>query len=79
MPVTNHDVYHEFPNFHGRIKDLLNSSRHFSALVDRYHAVDRMVHDMENGAPFGVNGECEPYKRQRLKLKDQLYNYLIED
>lgn len=78
MPVTNHDIYHEFPEDHDRIQELLSSSTHFSALVDRYHAVDKTVHEMEEGAPFGVNGECEPYKRQRLKLKDQLYSYIRE-
>lgn len=79
MPVTKHDVYHEFPEHQGDIQKLLNSSTHFSALVDRYHAVDKVVHEMEESSPFGVNGECEPYKRQRLKLKDQLYSYLTED
>ena len=79
MPVTKHDVYHEFPEHQGMIQKLLNSSTHFSALVDRYHEVDKVVHEMEEGSPYGVNGECEPYKRKRLKLKDQLYSYLTEE
>lgn len=78
MPVTNHDIYHEFPEHHSRIEDLLARDGHFAALVDRYHEVDRVVHEMEAESPFGVNGECEPYKRQRLKLKDQLYNMITD-
>lgn len=79
MPATRHDIYHEFPEHTARIQELLTSSTHFSALVDRYHEVDRTVHDMEQSTRFGANGESEPFKRKRLKLKDQLYSYIQDN
>lgn len=75
MPATRHDIYHEFPEHTARIQELLSSSTHFSALVDRYHEVDRTVHAMES-TRFAIHDDAEPFKRKRLKLKDQLYSYI---
>lgn len=71
-----HDLIHEFPEFRERIHALKGSDAHFARLFDTYHKVDHEVHRIETGAEHTADAYLEQRKKERLHLKDQLYQIL---
>lgn len=72
MPISNHDIYHEFPDHSDTIDQLVDSDKHFAVLVERYHDVNRRVQSIESDSPYGTSGDDGADKRQRLLLKDKI-------
>ena len=72
MPISNHDIYHEFPDHSETIDDLVASDRHFAVLVERYHDANRRVQAVESDSPYGTADDDGADKRQRLLLKDKI-------
>lgn len=76
MNVDHHDLHHEFPEFAAAIHGLKVSSMHFARLFDEYHALTSEIESLEdNGSPV-ADTAIEEMKKQRLKLKDELYSML---
>ncbi|MCB1958326.1 MAG: DUF465 domain-containing protein [Rhodocyclaceae bacterium] len=78
MVLEPHDLHHEFPVFENEIRDLKMISGHFSRLFETYHEVNRHVQRIELSAELATDPELEDLKKQRLKLKDELYAMLKE-
>jgi len=78
MVLEPHDLHHEFPEFENEIRDLKMISGHFSRLFETYHEVNRHVQRIELNAELATDPELEDLKKQRLKLKDELYAMLKE-
>jgi uncharacterized protein YdcH (DUF465 family) len=76
MNVDHHDLHHEFPEYSAAIHTLKASSTHFARLSDEYDALTARIEALEeNDAPI-ADTALEEMKKQRVKLKDELYAML---
>jgi uncharacterized protein YdcH (DUF465 family) len=76
MSLEKHDLHHEFPEFHDAIHTLKVSDAHFASLFAQYHELDHEVHRIETGAENTSDSHLEARKKERLRLKDALYQML---
>lgn len=74
--IEHHDLRHEFPEHAERIHALKTSNEHFRRLFDEYHVLDREVRRMEEDIEPTSDETLEDKKRQRVRLKDELYAML---
>lgn len=76
MNVDHHDLHHEFPEYAAVIHGLKLSNTHFARLFEEYHALTTRIEVLEDKeSPIG-DTELEEMKKQRIKLKDDLYGML---
>lgn len=76
MLGETHDLVHEFPELHGKIDQMRASNPDFAGLMDRYDDLDSKVRRLEElGTPV-ADETIEDLKKERLRLKDQLYELL---
>jgi uncharacterized protein YdcH (DUF465 family) len=76
MHNEQHDLSHEFPEYRERIHTLKTEDAHFRELFEAYHVLDRQVHRAETDVEPMADESLEPIKRERLRLKDELYTLL---
>lgn len=71
-----HDVVHEFPELQGKIDEMRASNEAFAKLMDEYDTLDAKVRKLEElGTPV-ADETIEDLKKERLLLKDKLYDLL---
>jgi hypothetical protein len=76
MLGEKHDLLHEFPELEGKIEAMRESSEPFAKLMDHYDEVDARVRKLEElGTPV-ADETIEELKKERLMLKDKLYDLL---
>ncbi len=76
MSHVPHELAAEFPELKDRIHKLKTSDAHFARLFESYHDVNREIHRAE-AAGLNISDEhYEDLKKQRMVLKDQLYQML---
>ena len=73
MILEKHDLHHEFPEFEKEIHHLKMNDNHFARLFTDYHEVNHEVHRIEQGVENTSDEYIEQRKKQRLKLKDELF------
>ncbi|MCF8174323.1 MAG: DUF465 domain-containing protein [Burkholderiaceae bacterium] len=77
MNVEHHDLHHEFPEHAEAIHALKVGNNHFSKLFSEYHTLTSQIEAFEaNDSPV-ADATLEEMKKQRLKLKDELYAMLL--
>lgn len=62
-----------FPEYRDLITHLKTSDHHFSRLFDKHNELDQRILNMEAHISPGTHVEIEELKKEKLKLKDQLY------
>ncbi len=77
MTLAKHDLVHEFPEHREKIHQLKTTDAHFQKLFEQYHTVDHEVLRLEQGVEVSSDDYLEEKKKQRLHLKDQLFQALI--
>lgn len=65
-----------FPEYRDLISRLMTSDSRFAHLFDRHHLLDRKIENMESGSEPASHQEIERLKKEKLQLKDQLYDML---
>ena len=76
MLGEKHDLIHEFPEYKDKIHELKLSDEHFARLFVEYHELDHEVRRIEEGVETTSDEYLEERKKQRLNLKDQLFEML---
>ncbi|MDK9702755.1 MAG: YdcH family protein [Sulfuritalea sp.] len=76
MNVDHHDLHHEFPEFAETIHSLKVGNHHFARLFDEYHALTTRIETLEDNDSPVADTALEEMKKQRVKLKDDLYAML---
>jgi hypothetical protein len=76
MYVEPHDLAHEFPEHVPSFDALRAQSPRFAQLFDDYHAVNGRVVSLEEKDVPVDDFTIESLKKERLKLKDELYDML---
>ncbi len=76
MGDFHHDIGREFPEHRDRIHNLKTGNAHFARLYDRYHELDKQIARIEQEIEPTSDGHAEELKRQRVKLKDEIFDML---
>ena len=67
-----------FPEYRELISQLKHQDRHFQQLFDRHNALDQQIQNIEKHILPGTPQEIETLKKEKLHLKDQLYQVLVK-
>ncbi|MBU3654295.1 MAG: DUF465 domain-containing protein [Limnohabitans sp.] len=67
-----------FPEYRELISQLKHQDRHFQHLFDQHNALDQQIQNMEKHILPGTPEEIEHLKKQKLHLKDQLFQVLLK-
>ncbi|MBJ7553569.1 YdcH family protein [Marinomonas spartinae] len=76
MPIENHNLALELPEFKDDIHSLKMTDDHFKKLSDEYHYLTNEIKKMEQEILLVSTEEEETFKKRRLQLKDTLVDYL---
>ncbi len=77
MHVDHHDIYVDFPEMHDAIDVLKASNAYFARTVGQYSRLTGKVEDLEVHDMPVADFTIEDMKKQRVKLKDELYHFLL--
>lgn len=77
MQVEHHDLDREFPDMVDAIQVLRDGNAHFANLFAVYHRLTGRVEDLEEQDMPVADFTMEDLKKQRVKLKDELYHLLL--
>ncbi len=76
MYVLPHDLDHEFPEFSQLLHELREHDDTATVLMAEYDRVNGTIVDIEeNDRPY-QDFEFESLKKERLRIKDELYRHL---
>ena len=65
-----------FPEYRDLIYKLKKSDLRFQKLFDEHNDLDQKIKNIESGIAVDTSESIENLKKQKLKLKDQLYEIL---
>ena len=65
-----------FPEYRDLISKLKTEDAHFERLFDKHNELDQKIKNMESHIASGSPVEIETLKKEKLALKDELYNIL---
>jgi len=65
-----------FPEYRDLISRLKGVDAHFTRLFDRHNALDQRIQNMEAHIEPGTPQEIERLKKEKLVLKDELWQHL---
>ncbi|MBA3995975.1 MAG: GTP-binding protein [Candidatus Accumulibacter sp.] len=74
--MLSHDLHAEFPELADKIHALKTGNQHFARLFEQYGALDKDIVKSEEGLAPMDDLALENLKKNRLKLKDELYRML---
>jgi uncharacterized protein len=77
MHVEHHDLQHDFPEFADAIRALREGNSHFAKVHATYQRLTGKVEDLEEHDMPVADFTIEDMKKQRVKLKDELYHMLL--
>jgi uncharacterized protein YdcH (DUF465 family) len=76
--IESHDLFHEFPEHQDKIRKLMLSNDQFVALMKDYDDVDHKVARIEQRVDPATDLYAEELKYLRVRLKDKLYQMLVQ-
>ncbi len=76
MTYFPHELPEEFPEFAGRIQVLKDTDAHFHRLANEYQEINRAIILAEQNVEPADDFRLEDMRKQRLKLKDELFGML---
>lgn len=76
MPVTQHPLVEEFPEYKDTIHQLKVNNAHFRRLAHEYEGLDKSIFRAETGIEVVNDDYLETIKKERLHLKDLIYSML---
>ncbi|MCD4484238.1 DUF465 domain-containing protein [Chromobacterium vaccinii] len=65
-----------FPEYRELITRLKTEDTHFARLFDKHNQLDQQIKNMEERILSATHEEIETLKKEKLKLKDELYTLL---
>jgi uncharacterized protein YdcH (DUF465 family) len=77
MQVDHHDLYTDFPEMRDAIDVLKGGNALFARLFGTYHRLTGKVEDLEAHDMPVADFTLEDMKKQRVKLKDEIYHILL--
>ncbi|THA09558.1 YdcH family protein [Rodentibacter pneumotropicus] len=65
-----------FPEFRGLITKLKNNDAYFERLFNKHNELDQDIKNKEENIQLATHTEIEILKKEKLRIKDELYAYL---
>lgn len=65
-----------FPEYRDLISKLKHHDHHFTHLFDKHNELDQKIKNMEGHLQPGTQEDIENLKKEKLRVKDDLYAYL---
>jgi uncharacterized protein len=65
-----------FPEYRDLITQLKTTDRHFLNVFDKHNELDHKIKNMESGVETATHIAIEALKKEKLALKDELYQIL---
>ena len=65
-----------FPEFRDLISKLKTEDAHFARLFDQHNELDQKIKNMEANIELATQAEIEVLKKEKLRIKDELYTIL---
>ncbi|OIQ89055.1 hypothetical protein GALL_290460 [mine drainage metagenome] len=62
-----------FPEYRELITKLKTADLHFARLFDQHNALDQRIKNIEDGIEVGDGATVEKLKKEKLRVKDELY------
>ncbi|GAX61490.1 hypothetical protein SCALIN_C22_0204 [Candidatus Scalindua japonica] len=78
MPLSHHPLIKEFPEYKEQIHDLKIKNNHFAKLMKQYEDIDKHVYRIESDEEPTGDEYLRDLKKDRLKLKDELFGFIKE-
>jgi uncharacterized protein YdcH (DUF465 family) len=72
MSHTPHELHEEFPQQAAKIHQLKAGDAQFAELAEAYHELNRTIHRIEIGVEAVDDPVLEDFKKQRLRMKDEI-------
>lgn len=76
MSHTPHELAEDFPEQAEKMHDLRGTDAHFAKLYDAYHLANRATHRAETDVEPTTDDHLAELRRERMRLKDEIYGYL---
>ncbi|MCC5973074.1 MAG: YdcH family protein [Rubellimicrobium sp.] len=73
MSHTPHELAEEFPAHIEAMHALKAGDAHFARLAERYHEVNRAIHRAETNIEPTDDLHMEEMRKDRMRLKDQIW------
>lgn len=67
-----------FPEYRDLITKLKHVDLHFTHLFDKHNEIDQKLKNMEANISLASHEEIEQLKKEKLHLKDEIYNILLK-
>lgn len=77
MHVEHHDLDHEFPKLHDVMQSLTTQNDRFREMFSEYHRLTDEIERLEEADVPVSDFTIEEMKKQRVRLKDQIYRMTI--
>jgi uncharacterized protein len=65
-----------FPEYRDLISQLKTTNHHFTRLFDKHNTLDQKIKNLETGIEKATDIEIEVLKKEKLHLKDEIFNLL---
>ena len=65
-----------FPEFRDLITKLKVEDAYFANLFDKHNELDQRIKNIESTIELGTHNEVEMLKKEKLRLKDSMYEVL---
>ena len=74
--ITKHPIYLDFPEYADKIKDLYHNNDEFQVLLHSYTELDTKIYKIETDEELAMDDELSLLRKDRVFLKDEIYNFL---
>lgn len=78
MSITHHPLVEEFPEYKDQLHALKLSDAHFRRLTHEYEGIDKSIVRAEQGMVSANDDYMTELKKDRLHLKDQIFEMLTK-
>ena len=74
--ITKHPIYHDFPEYADKIKNLYHNNNEFQVLLNSYTELDEKIYKIEKDEELAMDNELSHLRKDRVFLKDEIYTFL---
>ena len=74
--ITKHPIYNDFPEYSDKIKELYHNNDEFQVLLNSYSELDTKIFKIETDDELAIDDELTHLRKDRVFLKDEIYNFL---
>lgn len=76
MKLTTHPLIEEFPEYKDQVHTLKMNNAHFRRLTHEYEGIDKSIVRAEQGLETVNDSYLSEIKKERLHLKDLIYQMI---